>query len=237
MPENKINPPEKSDLNKFFGSIAKRYELINHVLSFGLDFSWTKDLVQHMENIPDGPVCDLAAGTGVITREINRVLPYQKVLSLDLCPNMLKKLNQREDAVKSDYKAVAGDVFSLPIKSASMSAVVVAFGIRNMRPFSEALKEINRILMPEGKLFILEFTSAKEKKIFGLYNFYLTKILPIIGSIISGNKPAYTYLSHSIQEFPSFQSFSQELIEAGFSRIKIFKKSLGIVAIYDAYKA
>ncbi|MBQ7738260.1 MAG: ubiquinone/menaquinone biosynthesis methyltransferase [Desulfovibrionaceae bacterium] len=220
-----------------FGGIAKFYDFLNHLLSFGVDYYWRSELAK---TIPQEArlVLDLASGTLDVPLAIRRKNPHILVPALDFCHPMLKlglpKL--KGDNQKLILPAVA-DAKHLPLKDNSIDCLTIAFGIRNIIPRSESFAEMLRVLKPGGKACILEFGSGQELIWFGLYNFYLHHILPIIGKALAKDKAAYTYLSKTITAFPPAQEFEAEMQAAGFVNTSYRKLTSGITCLHIGHKA
>ncbi len=225
-------------VSTMFGRIVSWYDVLNTVLSCGLDRWWRKRLVQEVRLGTTGKVLDLAAGTMDLSLAIRKRYPEVAVPALDFCPPMLlqgrKKLTQG-----NEYKVwpVAADAKRLPLPAQSVDCITIGFGIRNVLPRSEAFKEMHRVLIPGGRVCILEFGSGKNKIWGGFYNFYLRKLLPKIGKIFSGDAKAYDYLADTIIAFPTARELEEELREAGFVCAWHIPLTSGIVCIHVAEKA
>ncbi|MBO4335305.1 MAG: ubiquinone/menaquinone biosynthesis methyltransferase [Desulfovibrio sp.] len=216
-----------------FGGIARFYDLLNHVLSLGIDYYWRHELAAAVRPGREGVVLDLAAGTLDVSLAIRRRFPQVTVPALDFCPPMLRlglpKL-QGENARR--IIPVAADAKKLPLPDESINCLTIAFGIRNIQPRSEALAEMLRVLKPQGRACILEFGSGSERIFGGLYNCYLKHLLPVIGRLFSKDKEAYSYLARTICEFPKAELFEQEMRQAGFVKTSYRKLTGGIVCLH-----
>lgn len=221
-----------------FGRIAGWYDFLNHFLSLGQDIYWRHRLVRMLRPGPTGRVLDLAAGTLDVSLEIKRQFPKSKVLSLDFTEAMLQKgqTKLKTDSGR-DIQPVLADGRTLPLPTACVDNVTIAFGIRNIRPRMDAYREMYRVLVPGGRMCILEFGSGQNKIWKGLYNVYLDKILPSLGKIFSGDKDAYTYLAETIDGFPVASELVSEITEAGFERVFYVPLLSGIVNIHVAEKS
>lgn len=232
------NSAHNTEVKDLFGSIAKGYDFLNHTLSMGFDIYWRKVLVKSVAAVPAGPVLDLAAGTFDVSIALGKAFPARHILAGDLClPMLVQGLPKisRADKRNLAFSAVspmAADAYNLPLPDNSVAAITVAFGLRNMVPRVPALREMHRVLVPGGRLSILEFGSARPKVLFGLYNFYLAKVLPRIGGLISGEKSAYEYLAQTIYDFPVADELDAEMREAGFDRVKYRRLTGGIVYVH-----
>lgn len=223
-----------------FGRIAPGYDLLNRLLSGGLDILWRRRLVRAVQPRNTGRVLDLAAGTLDVALALAQHHHGLRVLALDFCLPMLQaglpKRNKAVPSVRRAVKPVAADAFYLPLADGCVDAVTVAFGLRNMLPRVDALREMHRVLAPGGSVHVLEFGSARKRVWWGLYNMYLTHVLPFIGGIISGDKGAYDYLARTVTEFPQAEELAGEMAEAGFCDVTWQKWSGGIVFLHTGRK-
>ncbi len=233
--------PKKStaqSISAMFERIAPWYDVLNTVLSLGIDSMWRKRLVQEVRPFCTGRVLDLAAGTLKVSQALQRKYPSICVPAMDFCPPMLMhgkaKLNKKQSTA---ILPVGADARYLPLKDCSVDAITMAFGIRNVNPREQAFAEMLRVLAPGGRACILEFGSGKNKILGGLYNFYLKYILPRIGNLVSGHDNAYTYLAKTIHEFPTATALEDEMRKAGFNAAWHIPLSFGIVCLHIAEKA
>lgn len=220
----------------YFSSIAGWYDFLNHFLSFGQDIYWRKRLVRHVRSADKGMVMDLAAGTLDVSTELLKKNPEINVLALDYTLPMLAEGKSKVEFAGSKIFLAQADGRTLPMHDKSVDSVTIAFGIRNIVPRDEAYKEILRVLKPGGRLCILEFGTGKRRIWRGVYNFYLTKVLPLIGRLISRDKGAYSYLADTIKGFPASDELALEMKRAGFSRIFYYPLSSGIVYVHVGEK-
>lgn len=227
-----------------FGRIAPGYDAANRVLSLGVDTLWRRRLIKGVEDafLPgtDRLVLDLAAGTLDVSLALVRSIPGTQVIAVDFCLPMLlagkKKLERAGYYEQAHIDIAAGNGLCLPLPNESVDAVTVSFGLRNMVPREEAISEAFRVLKKGGVFHILEFGSAKGRIFGGLYNFYLTKVLPFIGGFIAKDRQAYTYLANTITNFPKAPVLGKELTEAGFTDAAWHKLWCGIVYLHTARK-
>ena len=214
-----------------FGRIARRYDLANHVLSCGADFVWRRRAAKIVESWHPVRVLDLATGSGDLALAIQRQLPETMVTAADFSPEMLE-VAQR----KGVQRTVLADALQLPFTNESFDCVTVAFGLRNMADWGLALREMSRVLNPGGHLLILDF-SLPSGAMRLAYRFYLHRCLPLLASVVTGQKKAYDYLGGSIEKFPSGGEMIR-LIEAnGFAKGAVQSLTGGVATIYTARKA
>jgi demethylmenaquinone methyltransferase/2-methoxy-6-polyprenyl-1,4-benzoquinol methylase len=221
-----------------FGRIARFYDLLNHLLSLGLDRRWRAALAQKALEKGGAAVLDLAAGTLDVSLALRRLQPKIIVAAVDFCPAMLTR--GRRKLTRENIRRVlpvTADAKRLPVRSGFADCLTIAFGIRNILPRQAAYAEMLRALKPGGRACILEFGSGRERIWGGMYNFYLNAILPGIGRMISGDRAAYSYLAESIRAFPTARELELELLEAGFARVWHQKLTSGVVCLHVAEKA
>ena len=228
---------------EMFGRIAGRYDLLNHGLSAGMDILWRGRLVRSLAAGSSRRILDLAAGTMDVSLALSRAYPLARIVSLDVCLPMLRRGMAKAAATCGPsgrrlppFLPVRADALALPLQSESVDRITVAFGIRNMNPRLTVFAESLRVLKPGGRLCVLEFGSARRPVWFGLYNLYLSHILPRIGKLVSADGEAYEYLAETIKNFPLPSVLDAELAEAGFSRVRHEALTGGIVYLHIAEK-
>lgn len=221
---------------ELFNAIAGRYDFLNHFLSLGIDFYWRKRLVRMLPMREKAVCIDVAAGTLdvslAIAKRFDGILP--QIFACDFSREML-----RRGAKKNRFSCVfpvLADGTKLPFSAACADMVTIAFGLRNIPVRQELYAESLRVLKAGGKLYVLEFGSAKVSIWEGVYNFYLRRILPIIGKILSGDVKAYQYLADTIYAFPTAKELMAEMQESGFRSVGCFPLTGGIVWIHVAEK-
>ncbi|WP_081859237.1 ubiquinone/menaquinone biosynthesis methyltransferase [Desulfohalovibrio reitneri] len=222
-----------------FGRIARVYDPLNRTLSLGQDVWWRKRLVAALRPEPGRPVLDLACGTLDVGLECRRRYPDTPVLAMDFSEPMLRRGRDKALArgeIGSVLPALA-DGRALPLPDESVAAASIAFGIRNIRPRSDAFAELHRVLRPGGRLGVLEFGTGRARIWKGAYNFYLNRVLPGVGRLVSGDSGAYRYLADTIREFPPARELAGEMRQAGFDRVAWLPLLSGIVYLHVAEKA
>jgi demethylmenaquinone methyltransferase/2-methoxy-6-polyprenyl-1,4-benzoquinol methylase len=214
-----------------FGSIARRYDLANHVLSFGCDFHWRKRAAGIVAGWSPNKIVDLAAGTGDLTLALEKALPESEVVAADFSEEMLAVAT-----MKGVCRVVTADALALPFADQSIDCLTIAFGLRNINDWSAALREMARTLTANGHLLVMEFSLPRMSLLRATYRFYLHQLIPIFGSLLTGKKSAYDYLGDSIEQFPGGEAMLR-LIEAnGFRNASAEPLTGGIVTIYTATK-
>ncbi|MGB0991557.1 MAG: ubiquinone/menaquinone biosynthesis methyltransferase [Akkermansiaceae bacterium] len=215
-------------VKKAFSRIADRYVATNHVISMGTDILWRKKVGRIVAEWEPGSVLDVATGTGDLALEIQRKCPDADVTGSDFCEEMLAFAT--DSGVKN---TVVADALNMPFADDEFDVLTVAFGLRNMASWPDALKEMQRVLKPGGHLLVLDF-SLPTGILRRPYRFYLNKILPKIAGLITGEGDAYEYLAGTIEQFPSGEKMTN-LIEAnGFSEAAAEPLTFGVASIYTA---
>ena len=224
---NNESPQErKRFIRKLFDSIVPTYDLLNHLLSFGSDGRWRKDLVKKTDVQKGELVIDLCCGTGDVSRLLSE--RGAKTVSLDFSLEMLRR-GVKKKALAGD--SIMGDACTLPFKSDTFDAATIAFGIRNLPDLDRFMQEVHRILKPGGKLTILELVRPESNVVRVFYSFYLRNVLPIIGGIMSGKLFAYRYLSGTIATFVHPVTLQEMLENHGFGSISHSPKTIGVATI------
>lgn len=217
-----------------FNDIARRYDQINRTGSLGLDACWRNRLIAMLQKENPTHVLDLACGTGALSWKMCNNLNVN-VVGLDLSPEMLQMAKRKGTCNDQSTKQpvfVEGEAERLPFEDHHFDAITIAFGIRNFRDRAAALREAFRVLMPEGRLFILEFATPKNRVWRFLFGCYFYHILPLWGWALSGNKAAYRYLPQSVSRFPQYDAFCQELAGAGFTCVNYRAYTGGVAVLY-----
>lgn len=214
-----------------FGRIARRYDLANHVLSCGADFLWRRRAAKIVAGWQPRDVLDLATGSGDLALALQRRLPGAAIAAADFSPEMLSVARGKGVA-----KTVLADALQLPFPNESFDCVTVAFGLRNMADWDCALTEMARVLRPRGHLFVLDF-SIPTGALRPAFRFYLHRCLPLLGSIVTGQKAAYDYLGDSIEKFPSGKAMIEMIEKNGFTMAAAEPLTGGVATIYTAQKS
>lgn len=226
-----------SRIGRMFDEISPTYDLLNHMLSMSIDVRWRERMIDELNPSKGEVVLDIATGTGDMA-----VLASSRtgcsVVGIDLSRNMLEVAVEKWRKKFNDgrYPAIQGDALHLPLKDGSFDRAMVSFGIRNMTDIGGFLDEMRRVLRSQGRLAILEFSVPRYPLIKQVYLTYLTRILPFIGGLQSGNRIAYQYLSASIQRFPSPESMEMLFQERGYKVKRSLPQTMGICHLYVIQK-
>ena len=230
--------PEKAAVRSMFDRIAPRYDLLNRLLSAGVDVRWRRACVDMLDLEGPGCVVDLCTGTGDLLIEVLRRDQGTTGIGVDLSSAMLvrgqRKLRQGSLATRGSL--VSGDAERLPLRGALFDGAVVSFGIRNVGNVEAAFREVFRVLKPRGRFVVLEF-SMPAGLLGRAYRLYFGRVLPFVGGLISGDRGAYSYLPASVERFPSPSEFSALLERAGFTGVRRRALTGGIAYLYRGDKA
>ncbi len=228
---------KKDQVARMFNNISHRYDFLNHLLSLGIDKIWRRKAIGILQSIQPKQILDVATGTGDFALQAMALNP-EKITCIDISEGMLevgrKKIRARN--LESKIELVQADSENIPFSHNKFDAVTVAFGVRNFEDLRRGLSEILRVLKPGGMLVVLEFSKPATFPFKQVYNFYFRFILPRIGSIVSNDKAAYTYLPKSVEAFPDGEDFLHILHDVGFKNTKCSSLSFGISTIYIGTK-
>jgi demethylmenaquinone methyltransferase / 2-methoxy-6-polyprenyl-1,4-benzoquinol methylase len=222
-----------------FDAIAGRYDFLNHLLSAGIDRRWRARAIRSLELTGRERVLDLCTGTGDLAIAAVRAQPpAARVVGVDFSGAMLRvgETKLRKARLDARIAMVRGDAARIPLADASVDAVTIGFGIRNVEQMDVACAELYRVLKPGGRLAILEF-AVPDVPVFGVaYQWYVNRVLPRIGRALSRDDSAYAYLPASISAFSSPDEFVKVLRQARFGTICPIRLTLGSVILYTAQK-
>lgn len=234
-----VNLDDKSKTYLMFDRIAKTYDPLNRVLSMGIDNMWRRRMVKHLPEGESLALLDLATGTGDQLIEMcNREPRITKALGMDMSEGMLEigREKLKDHKLPEGTTLKTGDATDIPVEDASFDVTTITFGIRNVNNVPASLREMHRVLRPGGRSLILEFALPSNALFRGLYLLYFRRILPFIGSIVSGDKHAYSYLNQSVEAFPYGDKFCDMMRDAGFQNVKATPLTFGIAMIYQGDK-
>ena len=212
-----------------FKSIARRYDLANHLLSCGIDFYWRKRASEIVAGWSPKKTIDLATGTGDLVLAMQKRMPNAEITAVDFVPEMIELAKG-----KGVRNAMVNDAMNLSFEPGSFDCVTIAFGLRNLPDYAEAIREMARVLPPGGHVLILEFSIPNGRLGRSVYRIYLHHLLPVVGSLLTRQKSAYDYLGDSIEEFPSGQAMVRLLESNGFRNAKVEPLTGGVATIYTA---
>lgn len=235
-------PVDKSTerVRQMFGEIAARYDLLNHVLSFGVDVYWRWETVRRVPARGTAPILDVCTGTGDLAlaywRRTGRKVP---IVGADFCQPMLDRatIKARRAGAADRVRFVLADAESLPFRDATFQIVCVAFGLRNVADTDRALAEMARVCRPAGRVAVLEFSFPTAEPLRSIYRWYFHRLLPWVGQQLARNRhAAYNYLPASVGEFPQGQALAHRLQQAGLAEVEFRPLSFGIATLYVGRK-
>jgi demethylmenaquinone methyltransferase/2-methoxy-6-polyprenyl-1,4-benzoquinol methylase len=228
---------KKQEIREMFNNIAPTYDLLNHALSANIDKIWRRKAIASLKTHNPRQVLDVATGTGDLAIAALALEP-EKITGVDISEEMLRvgieKIKKRGFSEIIDLQV--GDSENLPFSENSFDAVTVAFGVRNFEDPSKGIREMNRVLKPGGQLVVLEFTNPRGYILKALYEFYFSKILPVLGKVISKDFSAYKYLPQSVAAFPQREEFTKMLLSSGFNHASFKELTFGIASLYIGVK-
>lgn len=232
------NSDKKTQVGRMFDNIAGKYDLLNRVLSAGIDQRWRKNVTKRLKDRSLDQVLDIATGTADLAIMTHDQLKPNHIIGVDISQKMLdvgvRKINKR--GLSDSITLAWGDSENLSFEDNTFDAVTVAFGVRNFGDLEKGIEEIYRVLKPGGKAVVLEFSQPRLPGFKQLYNFYFSTILPLIGKWTSKDPKAYQYLYESVQSFPDYEAFIEVLKGKGFNNNQFFPQTLGICCIYEGIK-
>lgn len=232
-PYYKSDQSKKEEVAEMFNNISKRYDFLNHFLSMGIDHIWRKKAIKILGEKQPKIILDIATGTGDFAVEALKLNP-DKIIGIDISQGMLdvgiKKMKKKK--VDNIIEMQLGDSENLPFDSNYFDGYTVGFGVRNFENLEQGLTEMLRVLKPEGRAVILEFSKPKKFPIKQSFHIYSKYILPKIGKVVSKDPRAYTYLPESIQAFPEGKSFVEIMEKIGYKNVKTKLVAGGIATIY-----
>lgn len=219
-------------INQLFNKIAPSYDRLNHILSFGMDYSWRNVLARSLQ--PCEKVLDVAIGTGDLSWAILKKKRAKQVTGVDISTEMLAIGKQKFPDAPIDWLEVS--VLDMPFADNSFDAVVCAYGVRNFSDLNKGLQEMYRVLKPNGQLRILEFAMPQNKLVRGVYSLYFSRLMPLVGGWLSGDKQAYEYLFESVNRFLTPEQMQETLQHIGFENVTYKPLTAGVTTLYYATK-
>lgn len=236
-PYNKAGTTKKQEVTEMFDTISGRYDLLNHLLSVGIDKLWRRKALKILAEHEPKTILDIATGTGDLAIAALRLKP-SKIIGLDISPKMIElaKVKVAKKNAEDVISMQVGDSEELVFKNNSFDAVTVGFGVRNFGDLKVGLAEMLRVTKPGGIVMVLEFSKPRVfpiKQVFGLYSRF---VIPFVGRTISKDDRAYSYLPESVKAFPEGNDFIAILDELGYKDTSRTQVSWGIATIYTGIK-
>jgi demethylmenaquinone methyltransferase / 2-methoxy-6-polyprenyl-1,4-benzoquinol methylase len=237
IPYKELEEGKKEQVARMFNNISHRYDLLNRVLSLGIDIRWRKQAVKILKEHHPETILDVATGTADFAIAALKANP-KKITGVDISDQMLAV--GREKIAKLGHsdkiELLSGDSENLKFQDNYFDAVIVSFGVRNFENLEKGMSEIRRVLKPGGLLIVLEFSKPSGFFFKYIYNFYFRFILPAIGKLISKDTAAYRYLPDSVNAFPYGKAFTAILDKTGFKNTQCKELTFGVSSIYTGLK-
>lgn len=237
-PYNSEEESKKGQVTKMFDRIAPYYDLLNRVLSAGIDVWWRKKAIATLKDSKPQRILDVATGTADLAMEAAKSLQPEHITGLDISVKMLDigKEKIRKAGLNDVIQLESGDSENMKYADGSFDAVMAAFGVRNFENLEKGLSEMQRVVRPGGMIMVLEFSKPRFFPLKQIFNVYFKYLLPVIGKIKSKDPKAYQYLYESVQAFPDYDHFTAILEDAGFKNARFKALTGGICTIYTAEK-
>ena len=214
-------------IRNLFTKIAPRYNMLNRLMTGGMDTHWRREVINLIKIRPHGSVLDLGTGTGDLARETLTQYPKSRVTAADFTLEMMQVGKQ-----DGSLNFSAADALSLPFKEHTFDAIVSGFLMRNVSDVQQTLREKHRVLKPGGRIVILDTTRPKKNWLSPFIKFHMHVIIPTLGRLLSGYSEAYTYLPDSTEQFLSAEELTVRMVAVGFRRVNFKRLMLGTIAIH-----
>lgn len=229
----------KGDVQQMFDTIVPRYDLMNHVMTFGMDFRWRRMVAKQAATMQTGEksdfVVDVACGTGDVSFDLERTgVPL--VTGLDYSSGMVAEAKRKAEKRGSEVNFIEGDAMAMPFKDDIASAATISFGMRNLPDYAAGVKEMARIVKPGGKVICLEMTQFDRPILKVPFELYFNQVVPVVGKLLSGEYEAYKYLPDSVKRFPSADELAETFREAGLVDVRYNLLGFGSVALHVGVK-
>lgn len=228
--DDRKDAPEHASANRaMFDRIAPTYDVLNKMMSFGIDKGWRKKAIALLgkRGQPVGPVLDLCAGTLDLSRMLEETFPDDRIVACDFSANMLER---GKDKVRRTERVV-GDALALPFDDASFGAVICGFGMRNLADLRRGVREVRRVLRPGGTFVTLELFAPKLLRTRALHSAAFRSALPVLGAVVARDRDAYAYLAESMEGFVTREQYEAILREEGFEQVGATDLTMGVAAI------
>ncbi|MFI3304955.1 MAG: bifunctional demethylmenaquinone methyltransferase/2-methoxy-6-polyprenyl-1,4-benzoquinol methylase UbiE [Rikenellaceae bacterium] len=239
-PYNKKGTTKGEEVRDMFNTIAPAYDRLNHILSFQIDKIWRHRVVRFVaNNTPEsGEILDLATGTGDLAIAMARQLPKSRVVGADPSEGMLAVAQTKiaERGLTDRLSLMVQSAESMSFVDARFDTVTAAFGVRNFSDLERGIREMVRVIRPDGWVVVLEFSTPPNPIFRALYNLYSRHIMPWIGALLSKDREAYEYLPASVEEFASRSEFLELMSRVGLVNCTARSQSFGIAQIYVGQK-
>lgn len=234
------NRPKSQQVKSMFDSIAPAYDVMNRMMTFGIDRLWRAKAVRMLKrtSAPEGNILDVATGTGDLALLLDKKLQPKEVTGIDLSENMIEIARHKSAEAGADgrIRFMTADCLALPFANNTFSCVTVAYGVRNFEHLLQGYREMHRVLRPGGTLCVIELSTPTNRLVRPLYRFYTRHIIPWVGRMVSRDNRAYTYLPESIAAVPQGEQMCSLMKAAGFGKTGYKPLTFGVCTIYMATK-
>jgi demethylmenaquinone methyltransferase/2-methoxy-6-polyprenyl-1,4-benzoquinol methylase len=236
-PYKEAEGSKKEQVAQMFDNISANYDFLNHFLSLNIDKGWRKKVVKMAAAGKPKQILDVATGTADLAIALTKAHP-EKITGIDISRGMLDVGQKKIDAkgLSQIITLEQADSEALPFEDNTFDIVTVAFGVRNFENLEKGISEIYRVLKPNGKILVLEFSQPTGFPFKQVYQFYFKNILPTLGKLVSKDSSAYTYLPESVNAFPSGKAFTSVLEKTGFTQTSFRPVTFGVATIYQGTK-
>lgn len=229
----------RAAVSRLFAAIAPRYDVMNRLMTAGLDLAWRRRAVALLGPLgAGGPILDVGTGTADLALILARARPDVMIAGLDPSPEMLA-VGRRKVARRGLERRIAllrGDALALPCPAASCAAVVSAFTLRNVVDLPQALREMRRVVVPGGPVLCLELSQPRVAGFSPLFRLYFTRLVPMLGALVAGQREAYSYLPASVEAFLSPTELARAMAEAGLNGVRVVRLALGAATIHIGWR-
>ena len=235
---NEVTPSNKKESYRLFDEIAGTYDMLNILLSFGIDRLWRKKVKEIVEEKVVKEALDMATGTGDMAILLAKSNKVKNIEGIDLSKEMITIGNKKIEDFKLNHKAnlVIGDGVNIPYDDSSKDLITITFGIRNFGDYKKSIENMYKVLRNGGRAIVMEFSLPKNALVRLVYLVYFRYVLPFFGKLISKHKTAYSYLNQTVEEFPYGEEFANNFKKVGFKKVDIVPLTFGIASIYIAHK-
>lgn len=227
---------KSAQIERAFDQIAPHYDFMNRLLSVGIDISWRRRALNSLAAMNPGQILDVATGTGDLAISLAAKFPGAAITALDLSQKMLQaaQVKARRKGVAGQIEFLQGDALAMPFPDATFELATIGFGLRNFENIDAGCCEMHRVLKLGGTLLVLELSRPQAKILSRGYNFYLSRVIPLLGRTFAGCEAEYTYLPASIKEVPQGEAMLAILSRAGFSNCRVKRYACGLCSCYTA---
>ncbi len=227
---------KSAQIARAFDTLAPRYDLLNRILSLGLDLGWRRRALASLKPLAPHRLLDVATGTGDLASLAARLLPHARITGVDLSEAMLAvgRAKLAAAGLSGRVTLLPGDALALAFPDASFDAVTVAFGVRNFADLAAGFRELRRVLAPGGRLIILELSVPEPRLLRPLHRLYLFRWIPLVGRLLTGHGREYTYLPASVASMPQGAELLALLRAAGFTACRYERFTFGACTCYQA---